>query len=83
MARQSNSAHAQLQDTLARLEAIRPDAVSIETLQRMQATVRDNYAGLVARGLEHEASAQHALETANPDILQRVKRQAANLRREM
>ena len=83
MTKHSNSDHAQLQDTLARLEAIRPDAVSIETLQRMQATVRDNYAELVARGLEHEASAQHGLDSADPDILQRVKRQAAKLRREM
>ena len=83
MKKQSNAAHAELQDTLARLEAIRPDAVSIETLQRMQATVRDNYSELVTRGLEHEASAQQALETADPEVLQRIKRQAARLRAEM
>ena len=83
MKKQSNAAHAELQDTLARLEAIRPDVVSIETLQRMQATVRDNYSELVTRGLEHEASAQQALETADPEVLQRIKRQAARLRAEM
>ena len=47
-----------LQAVLKRLDQIRPEAVPIETLRRMQAEIHSNYAELAGKGLEYEEAAQ-------------------------
>jgi len=79
----TSSSQTELKAVLKRLDQIRPESTSVETLQAMQATIHSEYSDLAARGLEYEQTATEALAEARPEILGKVKTQAARLRAEM
>ena len=81
MVRTSSESHEKLGKVLKRLDQIRPETISIETLRRMQAEIHTNYAELAEQGLAYEEAAQEAIEKADPEILKRVTTRAARLRK--
>jgi voltage-gated potassium channel len=83
MAKARSESHAKLLDVLKRLDQIRPAAIPIETLRRMQAEIHTDYAELAVQGLAYEEAAQEAIEKADPAILKRVTTRVARLRKEM
>ena len=80
---QPTSNHDQLQNTLARIDQIRPANLDVETMRRMQSEIGSEYEALVARANAFESEAMAAIERADPAVLGRAKTQAARLRAEM
>ena len=83
MVSQPNTPHANLKDILKRLDQIRPEALSTETLRQMQAKIHTGYTRLVARGLEEEKSANEAIENSDPSVLKRIKVRSSRLQKEL
>ena len=83
MSESENSPQNELKETLRRLDQIRPEQISIETMREMQQTLRTQFDDLSRQATTLMESATAAVDQADPSILNTVKSRTARLRNQV
>ena len=83
MSEPENSPQNELKETLRRLDQIRPEQISIETMREMQQTLRTQFDDLSRQATTLMESATAAVDQADPSILNTVKSRTARLRNQV
>ena len=83
MSEPENSPQNELKETLRRLDQIRPEQISIETMREMQQTLRTQFDDLSRQATTLMESATAGVDQADPSILNTVKSRTARLRNEV